>query len=319
MIFFRVHAVRVLLSSTHSFRSLGRTGILVGKSTNLQDESLIGQLDLSSVPQHRPRESRLTRSAGVCHLIGDCALHREGPGLLENWRRAIDTLSPGHEKPESLHRREICLAGRWLCDRGFTPATDGNLSVRLDGARILATPSGISKGHLAPEDLVVTALDGRLLEGDRSPSTELGMHLLIYQKRPEVNAVCHAHPCVATGFAAAGINLDRPLLAESVATLGSVPIAPYATPGTPELAEALEPFVASYDAILMANHGVVTCGVNLLSAFHRMEIVEHYARVTLVTQLLGRENLLSDEEVVILRRAKARIASAVTMSRSPER
>jgi len=217
----------------------------------------------------------------------------------------FDSVSPGHEKSEAVHRRELCTAGRWLSDRGFVPATDGNLSVRLPGGRVLSTPTGVCKGRLEPENLVITDLEGRLLEGNSRPSSELGMHLLIYQKRPEANAVCHAHPAVATGFAAAGVSLERPLLAEMIATLGCVPVAPYATPGTPELADALEPFVASFEAILMANHGVVTFGTDLLTAFHRMEVVEHCAKVTLVTELLGKQNLLSREDVERLRVGKA--------------
>lgn len=223
---------------------------------------------------------------------------------MKNWQIWVDTLSQGHEKSEILHRREICTAGRWLSERGFVPSTDGNLSVRLDCDRVLSTPTGVSKGGLEPEDLVVTDLDGHLIEGDRKPSSELAMHLLIYKRRPDANAVCHAHPAIATGFAAAGVSLDRPILAEMVATLGCVPVAPYATPGTPELAHALEPYIASFEAVLMANHGVVTFGPDLVTAFHRMEVVEHCAKITLVTELLGRQNPLSQDEVDRLRRGK---------------
>jgi len=223
---------------------------------------------------------------------------------MENWQSSVEEISAGHTKSESLHRREICIAGRWLSERGFVPATDGNLSVRLDAARILSTPAGACKGRLDPAGLVITDLAGRQLQGLQKPSSELAMHLMIYQRRPDVNAICHAHPSVATGFAAAGVSLDRPLLAESIATLGPVPVAPYATPGTSDLADVLEPFAANYEAILMANHGVVTFGPDLLTAFQRMEIVEHFAKVTLVTQLLGRQSLLSDDEVENLRRSK---------------
>src|SRR5712692_6707659 len=119
------------------------------------------------------------------------------------------------------------------------------------------------------------------------------MHLLIYRRRPDVNAVCHAHPPVATGYAAAGLPLNKALVSELVLSLGCIPVARYGTPGTPELSNALEPLVQHYDAILMANHGVVTYGPDLLTAFFRMETVEHFARVSLVTELLGKQVLLS--------------------------
>jgi len=182
-------------------------------------------------------------------------------------------------------------------DRGFVAATDGNMSVRLDAERILVTPTHMSKGMMIPGDMVITDLTGRRLSGLRNPSSEIGMHLLIYRLRPEVNAVCHAHPPTATGYAAAGMALDKPILCELIIGLGSVPVARYGTPGTPELSAALEPLVQGHDAILMANHGVVTCGSDLLTAFMRMETTEHFAHVSLVAQLLGRQQVLSHADV----------------------
>jgi L-fuculose-phosphate aldolase len=185
-------------------------------------------------------------------------------------------------------------------------STDGNISLRLDPRRILTSPTGISKGMMAPDDLVITDLDGQKLSGRRNPSSELGMHLLIYRRRPDINAVCHAHPPVATGFAASGVPLNKAILSELVLSLGCIPVARYGTPGTPELTEAIEPLVQSYDAILMANHGVVTCGQDLLAAFFRMETTEHFAHVTLVTELLGKQVLLSGGDVEKLLAARAR-------------
>jgi len=208
-----------------------------------------------------------------------------------------DDIAPGHHKSTEVHRNEICTAGRWLYRRGYIPYSDGNLSVRLDERRILTTPRGFCKGKLLPEDLVITNLDGERLEGCNEPSTELPMHLFVYQQRPDVNAVSHAHPPIATGFAAAGKALDKPLLAEMIITFGEIPLAPFAIPGTPELPMSLMPMIADHDAILMANHGVVTYGVDLLSAFHRMDVVENFARVSLVTELLGKQSLLSDSVV----------------------
>lgn len=159
---------------------------------------------------------------------------------------------------------------------------------------------------MSPEDLVVTDLEGNKVNGRRNPSSELAMHLLIYRRRPDVNAVCHAHPPVATGYASAGLALNKAILAELVLSLGCIPVARYGTPGTPELTNAIEPLVQNYDAILMANHGVVTYGADLLSAFFRMETTEHFALVALVTELLGKQVLLSGGDVEKLLAARAR-------------
>jgi L-fuculose-phosphate aldolase len=217
-----------------------------------------------------------------------------------------DSISPGAVKTEDEHRREICTAGRWIHGRGFVASTDGNVSIRLDSHRILTSPTSVSKGLMSPDDMVITDLQGRKIAGRREPSTELAMHLLIYVRRPDVNAVCHAHPPIATAHAAAGLPLNKALLSEIVLSLGCVPVARYGTPGTPELSDALEPLVQNYDAILLANHGVVTCGADLLTAFFRMETVEHFAQVSLATELLGKQVLLSGRDVEKLLAARAR-------------
>ncbi len=207
-------------------------------------------------------------------------------------------------------REEVLRIGKLLHERGYVAATDGNISVRLDDNRVLATPTGMSKGMLAADDLVTVDMDGRRLTGARGASTELEMHLLIYRLRPEVNAVVHAHPPTATGFAAAGMSLEEPLISEVVIALGSVPLAPYATPGTHELAQVLEPLVPRYDAILMANHGAVTCGADLLGAYMKMETVEHSAKIALVTHQLGRQHLLGQSEVQKLMEIRRQYAGA---------
>jgi len=217
-----------------------------------------------------------------------------------------DVISHGAMKTEHEHRRDICIVGRWMHDRGFVASTDGNASVRLGPDRILTTPTCMSKGMLNPEDLVVCDLEGRRVNGFRNASSELGMHLLIYRLRPDVNAICHAHPAVATGYAAAGMALDKPILCELIIGLGTVPVARYGTPGTSELTEAIDPLVQGHDAILMANHGVVTYGPDLLTAFLRLETTEHFARVALVTELLGKQKLLSHADVEKLVAARAR-------------
>jgi len=228
-----------------------------------------------------------------------------------------DSISPGALKTEDEHRRDICTAGRWIHERGYVASTDGNISLRLDPRRILTSPTNISKGMMAPDDMVITDLDGQRLSGRRNPSSELGMHLLIYRRRPDINAVCHAHPPVATGFAASGVPLNKAILSELVLSLGCIPVARYGTPGTPELTEAIESLVQSYDAILMANHGVVTYGQDLLTAFFRMETAEHFARVTLVTELIGKQVLLSSGDVEKLLAARKRYGLQTAASVGP--
>ncbi len=227
------------------------------------------------------------------------------------------SISPGHLKSEDEHRREICTAGQWIHQRGFVASTDGNISIRLDSRRVLTSPTGLSKGMMTPDDLVITDLQGQKLAGRRNPSSELAMHLLIYQRRPDVNAVCHAHPPVATGYAAAGLPLNKALVSEVVLSLGCIPVARYGTPGTPELSEALEPLVQNFDAILMANHGVVTYGTDLLGAFFRMETTEHFALVSLVTELLGKQVLLSGSDVEKLLAARARYGTTTAAQVGP--
>ncbi|MGH9692365.1 MAG: class II aldolase/adducin family protein [Candidatus Acidiferrales bacterium] len=229
-----------------------------------------------------------------------------------------DSISPGALKTEEEHRRDICTVGRWIRERGYVVATDGNISVRLDSQRILTSATGVNKGTMSPEDIVITDLQGRKLSSRRNPSSELAMHLLIYRLRPDVNAVCHAHPPVATGYAAAGIPLNKALLCELVIALGWIPVARYGTPGTPELALAIEPLIHGHDAILMANHGVVTYGPDLLTAFYRMETTEHFARVSLVTELLGKQVLLSDGDVEKLLAARARYGLQTAATVGPE-
>ena len=201
---------------------------------------------------------------------------------------------------EEQVRAEIVEVGRRLHARGFIAANDGNISVRLDETRLLTTPTGVSKGFMTPDMLVMTDLQGVKLADGRSPSTELLMHLAGYEVRPEIKAVVHADPPTATGFAVSGIPLDRAVLAEVVTTLGSIPIAEYGTPSTPELADAVRQFIEAHDGLLLANHGALTVADELLAAYYKMETLEHFARISLVARLLGRERLLSREEVVRL-------------------
>ena len=199
-------------------------------------------------------------------------------------------------------RADIVEVGRRLWTRGFVASNDGNISVRLGPDRLLMTPAGVSKGFMTPEMMVVTDLDGVMVQGapGRKPSSEALMHLAAYRLRPDVGAVVHAHPPLATGFAVAGIPLDRAVLAEVVTTLGSIPIAEYGTPSTRELADAVAPYLKAHDGLLLANHGALALGKDLFAAYYKMETIEHFARISLVARLLGREHLLSRDEVTRL-------------------
>ncbi len=210
---------------------------------------------------------------------------------------------------ERQHRLAIVEYGRLLHANGFVAATDGNLSVRLDDDRLLVTPTYMSKGRMKPSDLVIVDNDGNRLAGKRNVSSEIGMHLLIYRMRPDVQGIVHAHPPTATGFAASGMGLNRPLVCEVVVGLGEIPLARYGTPGTPELAEALKPLIPDHEAILMANHGVVTYSSTLEDAYMKMETVEHFAHIALVAHLLGREQPLCEKEVEKLWAIRSRYSS----------
>src|SRR3954452_10326387 len=203
-------------------------------------------------------------------------------------------------------RRQIVEIGRLAYQKGWVAANDGNISVRLGPDRILATPTGVSKGMMAPEDLIICDCDGNKVEGSRERTSEILMHMTIYEMRPDVQAIVHAHPPVATGFAVAGRPLDLALLPEVIIGLGCIPLADYGLPGTAELSEALKPFIPTYDAVLMANHGAVCYADDLMKAFFRMETVEHFARITLVAELLGGPRVLPRLEVEKLLDSRAR-------------
>ena len=203
----------------------------------------------------------------------------------------------GSTRVEEQLRAEIVEAGRRLYARGYVASNDGNISARLDESRLITTPKSVSKGFMTPDMMVVVDYDGRKLSGERDPSSELPMHLEIYRNRADVNAVVHAHPPMATGFAVAGIPLTRAVLAEVVTTLGSIPIAEYGTPSTAELPAAVRKYIKAHDGLLLANHGAVTCCRTVTTAYYKMETIEHFAKISLVARLLGREHLISREEV----------------------
>ena len=198
---------------------------------------------------------------------------------------------------EEQIRASIVEAGRRLYARSYVASNDGNISARLDDRRLITTPRGVCKGFMTPDMMVVVDNEGHKLSGERDPSTELPMHLEIYRNRADAGAVVHAHPPLATGFAVAGIPLTRAVLAEVITTLGSIPIAAYGTPSTSELPEAVRKYIKAHDGMLLANHGAVTCGTDVFSAYYKMETIEHFAKISLVARMLGGENLISRDEV----------------------
>jgi L-fuculose-phosphate aldolase len=212
---------------------------------------------------------------------------------------------------EAEMRALICEVGHRIWTREYIAANDGNLSVLLFDEEVLATPASVSKGFLTPEMLVVVDRNGNQLRGDLRPSSEIKMHLDFYRARPDIRAVVHAHPPTATGFAVAGIPLDRALLPEAVIYLGAVPLVKYGVPGTDELMhDILENYVRDFDAFLLANHGVTTISATLLDAYHKMEMVEHFAKISLVARQLGRENVFSPARAQELLDARARYGSS---------
>ena len=198
-------------------------------------------------------------------------------------------------------REAVCRVGKLLYDRGYVAANDGNISVRVGEGRLLITPSGVSKGRMTPDMLLVTDLDGTVIEGNRHPSSEGKMHLEVYRGRPDVNAVVHAHPPVSTAFAVCRRGLETPYLSELVAGLGQVPCTPsFAMLSTEEVPQSVRPYLADHNALLLANHGALAWGGDLWEAFDRLETVEHTAKIVLNAQPLGGGIPLTEEEVVRL-------------------
>ena len=206
---------------------------------------------------------------------------------------------------------------RRLYERGLIAGHDGNVSARIAPDRILVTPAGMSKVDVQVDDLIELALDGKQVRGATRASSEVLMHLRIYQRRPDVHAVVHAHPPTATGFSVAGESFDTCVLPEMIFQVGWVPLVPYAEPGTPALADAFEPFLAHHDAFLMANHGATTVGATLLLAHQRMESLEHSARILLTARMLGRVNPLTPLQVEALVEARQRATPGSTYPGCP--
>jgi L-fuculose-phosphate aldolase len=195
--------------------------------------------------------------------------------------------------------KEIVEIGRRMWIKGWVASNDGNISVRLKDGGILATPTGVSKGFLAPTMLVRLDAKGaaRPSRTGHHPSSEIRMHMEVYRRRPDIGAVLHAHPPYATAFAVAGIPLDKCVLPEAVLTLGAVEVAPYGTPSTDEIPESIAPLLERSDVVLLANHGALTFGTDLLTAYHRMETLEHTATITHLAMGLGRVKTIPKAQV----------------------
>jgi L-fuculose-phosphate aldolase len=201
---------------------------------------------------------------------------------------------------ETEIRDQIVEVGRWLYEKRFITATEGNISVEFDG-RLFFTPSGACKGILQAREIVETDLNGFRIAGHGDPSSEAVMHVEIYRRRPDVHAVVHAHPPYATAHSVAGIALTKAVLPEVILMVGSVPLAEYATPGTREMASAVGDSISQHDAVLLANHGAVTCGFDLRAAYFRMETLEHFAWISTIARILGGERELTPDQLANLR------------------
>lgn len=200
---------------------------------------------------------------------------------------------------ESECRQQICEIGRRMYERRMVAANDGNISVRLGENAILCTPTGVSKGFMKPEQMCKVDLCGNLIgsDSDIRPSSEIKMHLRVYQRRPDVGAVVHAHPIFATSFAVMGRGLEEPIMPEVIVNFGRVPLAPYGTPSTVEIPDSIESYLAEYEAVLLESHGALTWAEDLLSAYMKMESVEFYAELLYRTTQLGGPRLLSPERL----------------------
>ncbi len=197
-------------------------------------------------------------------------------------------------------KEEICEVGHRLWQLGFVAANDGNISVKVDEDRYLVTPTGTSKSFLKPNMIILINGKGEIIEREDEryrPSSELPMHMRCYEERDDIKAAVHAHPPVATAFAIAGIPLDSYTMPEAIIFLGSVPIAQYGTPSTQEVPDAVAACLPDHDTMLLENHGALTVGADLITAYYRMETLEHFAKLTYYARQLGGERELSQKQI----------------------
>lgn len=201
-------------------------------------------------------------------------------------------------------REEMCEIGRRVYNKGFAAANDGNISFRLDENRVLCTPTRVSKGFMKPDDLCIVDLDGKQISGKKKRSSEILLHLTIMKTRPDVRSVVHCHPPHATAFAVAHEPIPKCTMPEFEVFLGEVAIAPYETPGTQNFADTIIPYIRDTDTILLANHGTVTAGSDLMDAYFKTEIIDAYCRILILSKQLGRVEYYSDEKAAELIKIK---------------
>ena len=196
-------------------------------------------------------------------------------------------------------KKLIVEIGRRMYAKNFVAANDGNISCKVDENTIWTTPTGVSKGFMTEDMLVKLRLDGTVIsQGERGPSSEVKMHLRVYNENPEVGGVCHAHPPISTSFAIAGMSLDRAIYPEALVNLGTVPCVHYETPGSQGIPDSVAPYCKDYNALLLANHGALAWGKDLMEAWYRLESTEHYAMVIMYTgNIIGKANVLSCDQV----------------------
>ena len=196
-------------------------------------------------------------------------------------------------------KKTIIEIGRRLWVKGFVAANDGNITVRIGDNELLTTPTGVSKGFMTQDMILKVNMEGNLTnkKSRYKPSSEVKMHLEVYKKREDIKSVIHAHPPYCTSFAVAGIPLDKCVLPEAILTLGTVPIAAYGTPSTSELSDSIKSLIVKSDAVLLANHGALSIGIDLVTAYHRMETLEHAATIVYHAIQLGNVNIISNEDV----------------------
>ena len=199
-------------------------------------------------------------------------------------------------------KKMICDVGKRIYDRNMVAANDGNISVKLNDNEFLCTPTGVSKGFMTPEYICKVDEQGNVIQANKGfkPSSEIKMHMRVYAKRPDVGAVVHAHPTFATSFAIAGIPLTQPIMPEAVIALGCVPIAPYGTPSTMEIPDAVEPYLEHFDAVLLESHGALTWSTDLMAAYMKMESVEFYAELLYKAKQLGGPKEFDKEQIAKL-------------------
>ncbi|MBL8040015.1 MAG: class II aldolase/adducin family protein [Chthonomonas sp.] len=205
---------------------------------------------------------------------------------------------------ESLLRDQICEIGYQMAAGGLVVATEGNISARPEEDRILITPSGVSKGNLRPEDLIVTDLTGEPLEKHSgTPSSEFRLHVAIYAQRPDCQAIVHAHPPYATAFSMSEIDMLSLATVEASAVLGKVCWVAFAWPGTDEMPREIRPLAKHHKTFLLAHHGAVTLGKSVQDAFHRMQTLERTAQIAWLADFLpGRSDLSTEIQSELTKR-----------------